>query len=440
VNSRALRRIGLVAGVATTSALVLAGCAGNTDPAPGATGDAPAEDITLTITTFGTMGLDSLYEKYMAENEHVTIKATNLEDGGSGRDDLFNKLGAGGAGLTDVVAVEEGWLGAVAEVAENFFEDLRDYGIEDRKSDWLDWKYAQGTTPSGYVFGAGLDIGPQGLCYRGDLFEAAGLPGDRDAVAELFGGENATWERFYEVAEEYVDASGKPFYHNPSFHWNSFVNQQTEGYYKADGQTLNIEGNDTLKGQLGRIIDSVAAGHSAGLGAWGVADQAKNDEFATYICPSWMLGVVQGYYDAGTTGTGWDFADVLPGGAANWGGAFVGVASNSKQKEEAAKLALWLASPEQQAGAFEAAGPFPSTFKGQEIAADVTSDFFNGAPTGQIFASRADGVVAQVKGPEDSVIQDNVFGAVIDQINNGDLTDVDSAWSAAIDLLNQLVR
>ena len=26
-----------------------------------------------------------------------------------------------------------------------------------------------------------------------------------------------------------------------------------------------------------------------------------------------MLGVVSGYYDAGTTGTGWDFADVMPG-------------------------------------------------------------------------------------------------------------------------------
>jgi cellobiose transport system substrate-binding protein len=437
VKSRALRRIGLIAGVATTSALVMAGCTAN-EPTPG--GTTGVEDVTLTVTTFGTMGLDSLYQKYMDENENVTIKATNLEDGGSGRDDLFNKMGAGGAGLTDVVAVEEGWLGAVSEVAEDFFEDLRDYGIEDSKDAWLPWKYAQGTTTSGYVFGAGLDIGPQGLCYRGDLFEAAGLPSDREEVAELFGGADATWDRFFEVAGEYVAASGKPFYHNPSFFWNSFVNQQAEGYYKSDGVTLNVEGNDALKSQLGKIVESVKAGHSAGLPGWGVAEQAKNDEFAVYMCPSWMLGVVSGYYDAGTTGTGWDFADVLPGGSANWGGAFLGVASNSKHKEEAAKLALWLAQPEQQAATFEAAGPFPSTYEGQKIAAEVTNPFFNDAPTGQILASRAEGVVAQVKGPDDSVIQDDVFGPVLDQINAGDLTDVDSAWNAAIDLLKSLVR
>lgn len=437
MKSRALRRIGLIAGVATTSALVMAGC---TAPEPTPGGTSAPEDVTLTVTTFGTMGLDSLYQKYMDENEHVTIKATNLEDGGSGRDDLFNKMGAGGAGLSDVVAVEEGWLGAVTEVAEDFFEDLRDYGIEDKKDNWLPWKYAQGTTTSGHVFGAGLDIGPQGMCYRGDLFEAAGLPSERAEVAELFGGADATWERFFEVAGEYVAASGKPFYHNPSFFWNSFVNQQAEGYYKADGVTLNIEGNDALKSQLGLIVDSVKAGHSAGLPGWGVAEQAKNDEFAVYMCPSWMLGVVSGYYDAGTTGTGWDFADVLPGGSANWGGAFLGVASNSKNKEEAAKLALWLAEPAQQAASFEAAGPFPSTYEGQTIAAEVTNPFFNDAPTGQILASRAEGVVAQVKGPDDSVIQDDVFGAVLNQINNGDLADVDAAWNAAIELLNSLVR
>ena len=438
MKSRALRRVGLIAGIAATSALVVTGCSNPTEPTTSNNGE--KEDITLTVTTFGTMGLESAYEKYMAENKHVTIKATNLEDGGSGRDDLFNKMGAGGAGLTDVVAVEEGWLGAVSEVAEDFFEDLRDYGIEDSKDNWLPWKYAQGTTPSGYVFGAGLDIGPQGLCYRGDLFEAAGLPSDRAEVAELFGGADATWDRFFEVADQYVKASGKAFYHNPSFFWNSFVNQQQEGYYKSDGTTLNVEGNDALKSQLGKIVESVKAGHSAGLPGWGVAEQAKNDEFAVYMCPSWMLGVVQGYYDEGTTGSGWDFADVLPGGSANWGGAFLGVASNSKQKEEAAKLALWLAQPEQQAATFEAAGPFPSTYEGQKIAADVTSPFFNDAPTGQILASRAEGVVAQVKGPDDSVIQDDVFGAVLDQINAGDVTDVDTAWNSAVELLKSLVR
>ncbi|MBM7826531.1 ABC-type glycerol-3-phosphate transport system substrate-binding protein [Microbacterium aurum] len=53
MNTRALRRIGLVAGVATTSAIVLAGCAGGSGG--GATAD-PNEKVTLTIATFNDFG------------------------------------------------------------------------------------------------------------------------------------------------------------------------------------------------------------------------------------------------------------------------------------------------------------------------------------------------------------------------------------------------
>lgn len=426
------RRTATVAAIAGTAslALVLSGCA--TD---GGSGNSD-EKITLTITTFGTMGLDDSYKAYEKEHPNITIEATNLENGGAARDDAYAKIAAG-TGLSDVVAIEEGWLSTIAEVSDAFV-DLRDYGIEDKKGDWLDWKYAQGTDAEGRVFGAGLDIGPQGLCFRGDLLEAAGLPGDREGFAEAIGGEDATWESFFEFGQKYTAATGKPFYHNPSFFWNSFVNQQEEGYYKKDGVTLNVKDNKAMQEQLNLIVANANIG--AGLPGWGVGEQAKAGDFAVYVCPSWMLGVVSGYYDAGTTGTGWDFADVLPGGAANWGGAFVGVAESSEHKEAAAELALWLASPEQQAAAFEAAGPFPSTLKGQELVADTTSAFFNDAPVGEIFTNRAKGVVAQVKGPEDSVIQDNVFGPVLDQISQGEITDGAAAWDAAMVLLDQLVK
>jgi cellobiose transport system substrate-binding protein len=427
------RRTATVAAIAGTAslALVLSGCA--TD---GGNGGGSDEQITLTITTFGTMGIDVNYAEYEKQNPGIKIEATNLGDGGAGRDDAYAKIAAN-TGLSDVVAIEEGWLSTIAEVSHAFV-DLRDYGIEDNKSDWLDWKYAQGTDSEGRVFGAGLDIGPQGLCFRGDLFEAAGLPGDREGFAAAIGGDSATWESFFEFGQQYTANSGKAFYHNPSFFWNSFVNQQAEGYYKKDGETLNIKDNAALKAQMDLIVANTNIG--AGLPGWGVADQAKNDEFAVYVCPSWMLGVVSGYYDAGTTGSGWDFADVLPGGAANWGGAFLGVADTSEHKEEAAKLALWLAAPEQQATAFEAAGPFPSTLKGQDIVKTSVNAFFNDAPVGEIFTSRAKGVVAQVKGPEDSNIQDNVFGAVFDRVSQGELTTGDAAWDAAMELLDQLVK
>lgn len=426
-----------------TTATVIAGAAAFALLASGcsAEGGAPEEEggpVTITITSFGTMGLEANYDKYMEENPNVTIKATNLEGGGAARDDAYAKIAAG-TGLSDIVAIEEGWLGTIAEVS-NAFVDLRDYGIEDNKDQWLDWKYKQGTDPDGRVIGAGLDIGPQGICYRGDLFEKAGLPSDRAEVAELFGGEDATWEEFFAVGEDYVEKSDSAFWHYPGFYWNSFVNQQEEGYYKKDGETLNIEGNKTLEEGFKRVVEAELNGLGAGLPGWGVGEQAQNDEFATYMCPSWMLGVIKGYYDEGTTDSGWDFADVLPGGAANWGGAFLGVSESSQHKKEAAKLALWLASPEQQAKSFEKAGPFPSAPAGQELVADTVDPFFNDAPVGEIFTKRAEGVIAQVKGPEDSNIQDNVFGAIFTRVGQGEIKDADAAWEEALKLLKSVVK
>lgn len=411
-------------------ALVLSGCSA------GAADDSN-EPITLTITTFGTMGIDANYAAYEEAHPNITIEATNLENGGAGRDDAYAKIAAG-TGLSDVVAIEEGWLSSIRDVSDAFV-DFNDYGFADQaKADgFLDWKVAQGTDASGRVFGVPLDIGPEGLCYRGDLFAAAGLPSDRDEVRDLFGGDNATWQKYYEVGAEYQAATGKPFFHNPSFQWNAFVNQLDEGYYKKDGTTLNIEDNQAMKDQLNLIVENASEG--AGLPAWGVGDQAKQDLFATYICPSWMLGVVSGYYDAGTTDSGWDFADVMPGGSANWGGSFLGVSETSEHKEAAAALALWLAAPEQNKVAFEAAGPFPSSTEGQKLVASSTNAFFNDAPVGEIFGSRSQGVVAQVKGSEDSVIQDNVFGAILDKISQGEITSGDDAWAQAMDLLHQLV-
>lgn len=159
--------------VGAAAALLLTACGGDSDEGEGTEPDADApatdEEITLTITTFNQFGYEALYEQYMEENPNITIEATAIDTGGNARTDTFTKIAAG-SGLTDIVALEEGWLGAIMEVSDQF-ADLRDFGIEDRKSDWLEWKYNQATDPEGRVIGYGTDIGPEGICYRPDLFE-----------------------------------------------------------------------------------------------------------------------------------------------------------------------------------------------------------------------------------------------------------------------------
>ena len=426
-----------VAGAAVV-AMLAAGCGGGSNSDEPASAENPVE---LTVTTFGTFGYDDLYAEYEDANPGVTIKATNIDTGGNARTDLFTKLAAG-SGVSDVVAIEEGWLGSIMEISDQFV-DLNDYGAADIKDNWVDWKYEQGTDPDGRVIGYGTDIGPQGICYNGKLFEAAGLPSDREAVAELLGGENASWEKYFEVGNQYKDTSGKAWFDQAGFVWNSMVNQMDEGYYTKDGE-LNLDGNEAMISRFKQLGSAIEDGLSSDQTQWDWANGKAflDGSFATMVCPGWMLGTIQGKIEAagGGTDSGWDFADVFPGGASNWGGAFLSVPESSEHKEAAAALAAWLTHPDQQIKQSAAANNFPSTMAAQEqLASEATpNEWFNDAPTGSILAARAEGVVAQFKGPDDSVIQENVFGPPIDLLETGQ-ADADQAWAKALELLNDLV-
>ncbi|MCD2443580.1 extracellular solute-binding protein [Agromyces sp. SYSU K20354] len=431
--SRHTRIAAAVAGAASIALLASACSTGGGDE--GSTGDEP---VTLTVTTFGTFGYEDLYEEYMEENPNVTIEATNIDTGGNARTDAFTKIAAG-SGLSDIVAIEEGWLGAIMDVSDTFV-DLRDYGIEDRKGDWVDWKYEQATDADGRVIGYGTDIGPTGICYNGPAFAAAGLPTDREEVAALLEGD---WEHYFEVGKQYVDTTGKAWFDQPGFVWNSIVNQMPEGYYTADGE-LNVEDNAELKANFDLLASAIGNGLSAQQAQWdwNGGKSFVDGTFATAVCPGWMLGVVQGSAEAGGAdpSTGWDFADVFPGGPGNWGGAWLSIPETSEHKEEAAKLADWLTQPEQQVKQSAAAGNFPSTVEAQETLASEAkpNEFFNDAPTGAILAARAEGVVAQFKGADDSVIQENVFGPPLQALDRGEV-DATIAWDQAIELLHELV-
>src|SRR5690606_9141883 len=238
---------------------------------------------------------------------------------------------------------------------------------------------------------------PAGICYNGAAFEAAGLPSDRESVAELLDGD---WANYFKVGQEYTDKTGKAWYDHSGFVWNAMVNQLDEGYYTADGE-LNVEGNAELKERFELLGAATEGGQSAAQAAWdwNGGKSFVDGTFATFVCPGWMLGVVQGQVEAGggDASTGWDFADGFPGGAANWRGSLRSNAVSSELQEASDALAGWLTRPGRQVRQSAAAGNVPSTVEAQEsLAAESTpNEFFNGAPTGAILAVRAKGVVAQ---------------------------------------------
>jgi cellobiose transport system substrate-binding protein len=409
------RRTKAVAVISSAAALTLiaTGCAG---------GEAPAEEdgpITLTIATFNDFGYtDELLAEYTEAHPNVTIVHNKAATSNDARANYFQKLGK--SGLADIEAIEIDWLAEGLQYSDLLAEVPADLG--DR---WLPWKTAAATDADGRLIGYGTDIGPQGVCYRSDLFAAAGLPTDRAEVATLLEGD---WDTFFEVANQYKAATGNAFIDSANSVLQGLQNQQEITYEDPDSGDIIAVDNDVNKESYDTVVEK-AIPISAYAGQWSDDWFASlaNGEFAAMLCPGWMLGVISG--NAPDT-TGWDFADVFPGGGGNWGGSYLTVPANGANVEAAQELADWLTSPETQVKAFVNAGTFPSQVGSYE-SPDLTgfvNPYFNDAPTGELLSHRAAAVeVTPFKGPNYFAVHDALQNAVT-RVFDG-LEDQETSWN-----------
>lgn len=397
-----------IAGAATL-ALVVTGCS--------AGGDTSNEKVTLTLATFNDFGYtDELLAEFTAETgiEVIHNKAATSNDA---RANYFQKLG--NSGLADVEAVEIDWFTEAMQ-----YSDLLEPVAADIKGRWLDWKEAAATDAAGNLIAYGTDIGPQGICYRSDLFAAAGLPTDRAEVATLFEGD---WDNFFTIGAQYTAATGKPFIDSANSVLQGIVNQYELAYENPDGSIIATT-NPDIEAAYKAVVEK-AIPISAYSGQWSedwFASMASG-EFAAMLCPGWMLGVISGN---APDITGWDIADAFPGGGGNWGGSYLTVPKNGAHVKEASELAAWLTSPETQLKAFANAGTFPSQVEAlaSDELAGATNEYFNNAPTGEILTDRANAItVATFKGPKYFQFHDALQNAVT-RVFDG-LEDEQTSWN-----------
>ncbi|MCA0216729.1 MAG: ABC transporter substrate-binding protein [Actinobacteria bacterium] len=398
-----------IAGAATL-ALVVTGCSAGG-------GDTSDEPVTLTLATFNDFGYtDELLAEFTAETG-ITVIHNKAATSNDARANYFQKLG--NSGLADVEAVEIDWFTEAMQ-----YSDLLAPVADDLKGRWLDWKEAAATDAAGNLIAYGTDIGPQGICYRSDLFAAAGLPTDRADVAKLFDGD---WDNFFTIGAQYTATTGKPFIDSANSVLQGIVNQYELAYEDTDGSIIATT-NPDIEAAYKAVVEK-AIPISAYSGQWSedwFASMASG-EFAAMLCPGWMLGVISGN---APDVTGWDIADAFPGGGGNWGGSYLTVPANGAHVKEAAELAAWLTSPETQLKAFTNAGTFPSQVDAlaSDELAGATNEYFNNAPTGTILTDRANAItVATFKGPKYFQFHDALQNAVT-RVFDG-LEDEQTSWN-----------
>lgn len=424
------RAVALVA-VVTLGAALLAGCAEDTEE-PGASsgGGGGGGKTTLTVGVFGVFGLKEagLYDAYMKKNPDVVIKQTSIERNENYYPQLLTHLGSG-SGLADIQAVE---VNNIAEVVATQSGKLVDLGKAPwvAKDSYLDWKWQQGTSKDGATVGLGTDVGPQGICYRKDLFKQAGLPTDREAVGKLWAGD---WNKYLETGKKFKKEApaGKSFVDSASGVMAAVTGSYAERYYDKDGKVV-YRTNPRVKEAWDIASEFATSGLTAKLQQFQPTwDQGyANATFATVSCPAWMLGYIK--TKAGDKGEDqWDVAQAPK--PSNWGGSFLIVPKAGKHTAAATKLAAWLTAPEQQAKLFDKQGSFPSASAAYDLpaVADSRNPYFGDAPIGKIFAKAAEGAPVQILGPKDLIIAQNLADVGMLQVDQKG-TSPKEGWNAAV--------
>jgi cellobiose transport system substrate-binding protein len=397
---------------------MVAACSGKQSPAT------PGEKIQLTIAFWGDFGLDELEKQYEAANTNVDI-VLNTGEYNAQHDALQQALLAG-SGAADIAAIDEGKIVQFRSQADKFV-NLLDKGAGSREGDYLDWKWDQAKSADGKVIGLGTDIGGLAMCYRTDLFAAAGLPTEREAVSALW----PTWDQFFSVGQQYVAAAGgKKFVDNATNLYNPILGQQTVGHFDSS-ENLKLEGGPKTAFDLS--IKAIDLGLSANLGSFSPEWNAGfvDGNFAVLACPAWMLGHIKN--TAGDANKGkWDIA-AIPGGGGNWGGSFLTVPAQGKNVDEAYKFIDWVTQPAQQLAIFQKVGNMPSQpgmFKDPALL-DFKNDYFNNAPVGQIFTKTAEGLKPQYLGKKNNEVRVAIEN-VLNSRQGGTITS-EAAWAKAVE-------
>jgi len=425
VTTRRLRTCAAAALVAGL-ALGTASCSKkNDEPAAGG-------KTTVLVQVFGAAGFEDAATKYNATHTDIQIDVQSQGELKDFAPKLVQWL-ATGSGAGDVVMLEEGQIQQYLMEPKGF-ADLNSLGASSLESGYLPYKWKGGFSSDGKkLVGLGTDIGGLAMCYRKDLFEKA------------FGAENATREKVSAMWKDWDSwaAKGREFKaKNPGAVWidsatsvvQPYIMQQSDTWFYSKDNKFIGDSNPIVKKAWDFGLQLATDGLTAKLARWSPDWDAafKKAAFATVACPAWMTGVISGR--AGDEAKGkWDVA-TIPGGSGNWGGSYLAIPAQSKKQKAAFEVLKYLTGPEGSLEAYKAKGPMPSSIAALDnpIFKDSKNEYFNNAPTGQIFGASVKTLKPVYLGPKHQQLWETVFEPQMQAAEQGKSTSA-AAWAKAVE-------
>jgi cellobiose transport system substrate-binding protein len=210
--------------------------------------------VTLTLWYWNRSLDDDLLAKVKEEFPNVNLKPQKI-DGAEYKTKLQTTLAAG-SGAPDIVAMND-WANEFLPYTDQFV-NLLDYGADELKDQYLEWKWNYTLTPDNKTLIAlPIDTGPTALFYREDIFAKAGLPTDPAEVsAEL-----STWEDYIEAGEKVEAATGVKMFDSINRVFTQYISQSDSVYFDEKDNFIGDGGN------VKKAWDLAVAVHEKGLSA-----------------------------------------------------------------------------------------------------------------------------------------------------------------------------
>ncbi len=421
---KSLKKLAVI-GLSTALVFSLAACKDN-EKASSNDGKS-GEKVTLDFWTFGATNYEELAKEYEKENPNVTVKVRAAETA-EHHDALFTALSAG-SGAPDITMLEIDQLDRF-KGAQDRFENLYDHGAKDIQDQYLDWKWKTGEDDSGdFLIGLPTDIGPKALYYRADLFEAAGLPTEPEEVTALINSPKA----FEEAGVKVKEKTGKVFIDSIEMAFRAYLDGAETTFLNSKGELLIEEEGNAVKEAYDYAVKLNEMGIVGKFEMWSPewANAVNKGEFAAELGAGWLKGWMEG--NAQEASGKWRVATLPTEFAANWGGSFISIPSETKNAKEAYKFTSWLVSPDNQLKSFQDKGLFPSAQAVYEMDTFKTNkdEFFGGQSTAPVFAQAAQDINGTVyKGEKYFPIYSEVLNSLKNVQSKG--TDPEKEWKAAV--------
>jgi len=354
----------------------------------------------------------------------VTVQMIPGMAGGT-RDALAAALAAG-SGAPDISMIEINDVGRF--VMQGGLVDLTQppYNAGKYEQDFVPYKWQQGLTPDGKLLAFPWDIGPAGLFYRRDIFEAAGLPSDPEEVAKLL----STWQGYLDTGMK-VNNPGNNIYWTDNISNIPYIYYAHKNFFDENFD-IAFDNPRTLE-LLQYALEGRRANLDARIPAWSPEwySALGSGQIATTIAGSWFGGFLKSWIDPEGTGH-WGVVPIPEDPLQNWGGSFLAIPEQSQNKEAAwAFVEYAMANADAQNRMFVAVDYFPAYMPAWENPLYEESDpYFAGQNTRQMWVEIAHSEGKVFATPLDSAAE-QAFNAEVGKMLDQDL-DPEVALESAV--------